>query len=405
MCSISGRYSGSSMAVNYLSERTRSIALSGIRVMWEKTLKIPDVIRMDIGEPDFQPPRKVRQALYEAIEEGYTHYSPSAGLPETREAVAEKARRENGMDVSPSEVVITPGGSAALYLSMMATVNPGEEVLIPDPGWAQYNAMVSLANGVPVGYRLSEDKGYMVDVEDLEKKITSKTKMILINTPQNPTGSVLNRKILQEIADLAVERNLLVLSDEVYEKFVFDGETHVSIGSFEGLKNRVITVNSLSKTYAMTGLRIGYVIAPQQIAEEVAKLNLYVSTCANTAVQHAATAALKHHHEEIELMLNEYRRRRDAVYKRLLEIEGVSCVKPKGAFYLFPNFGEAVKMSSFDFAMHLLDTVHVSTVPGSSFGSMGENHLRMACTSEINRLLLGVEKIAKAVEDLRRHKT
>ncbi|MEM4303202.1 MAG: pyridoxal phosphate-dependent aminotransferase [Candidatus Caldarchaeum sp.] len=389
------------MTNRYISARSRAIALSGIRVIWEKTLRLSDVIRMDIGEPDFPPPRKVVQALYEAIEEGYTHYSPSSGMAETREAVAEKARRENGIDTSPSEVVITPGGSGALYLSMMATLNPGDEVLIPDPGWAQYSAMVSLTDAVPVPYRLSENEGYAIDLDDVRRKISPKTKLILINTPHNPTGSVLNRRQLEAVADLAMEKDLLILSDEVYEKFVFDGETHVSIGSFEGMKERVITINSLSKTYAMTGLRLGYVIAPQPIADEIAKLNLYVSTCANSAVQRAAVAALKHEHEEISIMIQEYKKRRDEVYSRLLEIDGVSCVKPKGAFYLFPNFTNAVSLNSFDFALYLLDTVRVSTVPGVSFGAAGENHLRLACTSTVERLIHGVEKIAKAVEDLR----
>ncbi|MEM1943537.1 MAG: pyridoxal phosphate-dependent aminotransferase [Candidatus Caldarchaeum sp.] len=392
------------MRERFVSDRTRRIAMSGIRVMWEKTLKMPDVIRMDIGEPDFPPPKRVRQALYEAIEEGYTHYSPSAGLPETREAVAYKARRENGMDVSPSEVVITPGGSGALFLSMMAVLNPGEEVLIPDPGWAPYSTMATLADAVPVHYNLSESDGYMVDLDDLRRKVGDRTKMILINTPNNPTGTVLTRNVLEEIAEIAVDKNLLILSDEVYEKFVFDGETHVSIGSLEGMKDRVITVNSLSKTYAMTGLRLGYVIAPQPIADEIIKLNLYVSTCANTAVQHAAVAALKEQHEEISYMVEEYRRRRNAVYDKLQEIEGVSCVKPRGAFYLFPNFEKAVPLRSMDLALHILDTVHVSTVPGSSFGDNGEHHLRMACTSNVDRLVDGVEKIKTAVEKLRTQK-
>ncbi|MEM4382304.1 MAG: pyridoxal phosphate-dependent aminotransferase [Candidatus Caldarchaeum sp.] len=392
------------MRERFLSNRTRRIALSGIRVMWEKTLKMPDVIRMDIGEPDFPPPKRVRQALYEAIEEGYTHYSPSAGLPETREAVAYKARRENGMDVSPSEVVITPGGSGALFLSMMAVLNPGDEVLIPDPGWAQYSTMVSLADAVPVPYNLSEGDGYMVDLDDVRRKVGDRTKMILVNTPNNPTGTVLKRNVLEEIAEIAVDRDLLILSDEVYEKFIFDGETHVSIGSFEGLKDRVITVNSLSKTYAMTGLRLGYVIASQPIADEIVKLNLYVSTCANTAVQHAAVAALKLHHDEISHMVEEYRRRRDAVYNKLQEVEGVSCVKPRGAFYLFPNFEKAVPLKSLDLALHILDAVHVSTVPGSSFGENGEHHLRIACTSNVNRLVDGVEKIKTVVEKLRTQK-
>jgi len=390
------------MRNKFKSSRLSGIGLSGIRVIWERTIGKPDVIRMDIGEPDFPPPRKIVQALHDAIESGFTHYSPSAGIQEVREAVAEKAKRENKIEADAADVVITPGGSAALFIALMATTNPGDEVLIPDPGWPQYGPMVRLADGVPVTYPLVEEEGYQIDLDGIRKKITAKTKTILINSPHNPTGAVIDRKKLEEIATLAVEHDLLVISDEVYEKFVFDGEAHISIGSLEGMQERVITVNSLSKTYAMTGLRLGYLIGPRYIVDEAVKLNLYTTTCANTAVQAAAVTALRHQHEEVREMVEEFKQRRDAVYSKLSEINDVECVRPKGSFYLFPNLRKAVSLNSFDLALYILDNVKVSTVPGSSFGENGEFHLRLSLTSKVEKLVEGIERIGMAIEKLKK---
>jgi len=380
----------------------QGIKPSGIRVIWEKTQQIPDVVRMEIGEPDFDTPDHIKQAAKEALDQGFTHYTSSSGIPELRRAIARKMKAENNVDVNPDgEVVVTAGACNAISLAISATLDPGDEVLIPDPGWPHYGPTVRLAGGVPIGYSLLEENMFSLDVDDVRKKITNKTKMVIINTPNNPTGSVLERKTLEELADLAVEHDLFILSDEVYEKFVFDNNRHFSIASLPGMNERTITVNALSKTYAMTGWRVGYAVGREDVISEMIKINLFNNTCANSIAQKAAAAALEGPQNCIEQMVGEYKQRRDYVVKGLNEIDGVVCQKPAGAFYVFPNIS-GLKMPSFDAALYLLENAKVATVPGSAFGEFGENHLRLSYTTAIENIAKALERIDYAVRKLRK---
>jgi len=258
---------------SFVSERVKGIPTSGIRVIFEKANRMSGVIRLEVGEPDFDTPAQVTAAAKRALDQGLTHYTSSAGILPLREAISAKLRRENDIDADPAtEVVVTPGAGAAVYLSIMCTINPGDEVLLPDPAWPHYEACIDLAGGRAVRYPTHEHLGFRPDVEEVSKLVTEKTRAILINSPSNPTGSVLDRKDLEGIADLARSRDLLVYSDEVYEKIVYGGVRNHSIASFDGMKERTVTINALSKTYAMTGWRVGYAAAQPEIAAQMAKL-------------------------------------------------------------------------------------------------------------------------------------
>ncbi|MDA4114166.1 MAG: pyridoxal phosphate-dependent aminotransferase [Thaumarchaeota archaeon] len=382
---------------SFVSERVNSIPVSGIRVIFEKANKMPGVIRLEVGEPDFDTPAHITAAAKRALDEGFTHYTSSAGIMPLREAISAKLKRENRVDADPAtEVVVTPGAGAAIYLSIMCTVNPGDEVLLPDPAWPHYEACISLAGGKVVRYPTHESLGFRPEMEEVANLVTKKTKAILINSPSNPTGSVLGRKDLEGIADLARSKDLLVFSDEVYEKVMYGGVEHYSIASFDGMKDRTVTVNALSKTYAMTGWRVGYAAARPEIAAQMAKLNLFTSGCPNSFAQVAAVEALTGPQGETQRMLEEYTRRRDMMVRRLNEMEGVSCPNPGGAFYAFPRV--ALRgMNAFDTSMFLLDNAKVATVPGSSFGELGEKHLRLSYATSIENISEGMDRIDTAI--------
>jgi len=382
-----------------LSNRTKSLEPSGIMAIFEKAQALKDVIRLEVGEPDFDTPEHIRNAAKRAMDEGFTHYTSSAGILPLRESIAEKTKREVGVDVDPKkEVVVTDGGSCAITLAMMAILNPGDEVLISDPAWP-YGPGIKMAEGIPVRYRLSEEEGFRIDFNDLRSRISSKSKMIVINSPNNPTGSVVDRRELETLAEIALENDLLVLSDEVYEKLVYDTQ-HISMLSLPEMKNRTILVNSFSKTYAMTGWRVGYAIANEDIAREIAKLNLYLNTCSTSFAQVAALEALRGPQDCVKAMADQYKKRIDLMHSGLVKM-GVPCVKPKGAFYLFPDFSE-FRHSSHEMGMLLLENVHVSTAMGITFGRYGEGHLRLSCANSIENLSEALRRIEKALSDLRK---
>jgi aminotransferase len=292
---------------------------------------------------------------------------------------------ENGIDVDAREVIVTPGACSALYCAILSIVNPGEKVLIPNPGWPHYEQCVKMAGGVTEHYQLLEKNDFRVDLADLSKRVDERTKAIVINSPNNPTGSILTRNDLEGIAQLAKEKDLVIISDEVYEKIVYDDGKHISIASLPDMSERTITINGFSKTYAMTGWRIGYAIAKEEIINQMGKLVLYTSTCANSIGQRAALAALKGPQECVREMVKEYKRRRDFTVRRLNEIPGLSCRNPRGTFYVFLNIKE-YGIRSFDFALYLLNNAKVSTVPGSSFGSYGEGYLRISTANSLENL-------------------
>ena len=382
----------------WISQRADMVPWSGVRKMFNYAQKYSDVINLSLGEPDFDTPQHIIKAAIEAMKKGYTHYTPNAGLIEFREAVAEKLRKENGIDVDPeTEVIATVGAMGALSLAMLTIVNPGDEVLIPNPGFASYEAQVILAEGKPVSYSLNEDEGFDINAEEIAGLITNKTRAILVNTPSNPTGSVLSEKSLRKIAEVAIENDLLVISDEAYEAITYDDFRHVSIASLPDMKDRTISIFSFSKTYAMTGWRIGFAAANEEIIRQMTKLQEHLAAHPSSISQMAAIAALRGPKDHIKKMVKEYSERRELIMEKLAEIPEIKCFRPQGAFYVFPNI-KAFKMSSESFAMHILEKARVIIVPGTAFGNNGEGYVRIsyaASKEEISRAMTRMKQALK----------
>ncbi len=383
------------------SKRSQALGVSGIRDIFEKAHKIPNVVRLEFGEPDFDTPENIKQAAIRAITEGHTKYTSSAGIPELRKAVSEKLEKDNKIHYEASkEVVVTAGATAALNLALQATLDPHEEILVPDPGWATYVHSVQLVGATPVMYPLKESMGYRIVREDIERLITRGTRAILINSPSNPIGSILSRSDVQAIADLAREHNLFVLSDEVYEKFVYPDpgthREHVSIASLPGMKERTVTFNSMSKTYSMTGWRIGYAASSAELSSAMIKANSAASSCVSTIAQYAALEALTGSQDSVRKMISVFKDRRDLLVRGLNEIGGFKCSTPSGAFYAFPNISET-GLTSLNLAMKILEEAHVATVPGSAFGSEGEGHLRIAYANSTENIKEALERISKVM--------
>jgi aspartate/methionine/tyrosine aminotransferase len=383
-----------------LSKRSAGIALSGIRVIFEKAEKMAGIIRLELGEPDFQTPTHIKSAAERALNDGFTHYTSSQGLLELRTDLARKLEKENGITASPDgEIIVTAGACCAINLSFLALANPGDEVLIPDPAWPHYEPCARMADAVVVRYPTREEDDFVPDPDVIRQLITPRTKILLLNSPNNPTGSVTKASVMKELADLAEQHNLVVISDEVYEKFIYEGERHQSFASISGMQDRTVTINAFSKTYAMTGWRLGYAVAPPNLISDMAKLNLYANTCANSIAQVAGIAALRGPQDCVSEMAAEYDRRRRFVLGRLREIPGISCGQPKGAFYVLPNVSK-LGMHSFDFCMHLLERGKVSTVPGSAFGEQGEGHLRISYATSIENLKEGFDRLEAVAKEL-----
>lgn len=385
------------MTAGLLSKRVSSIETSPIRRLIDMVDKIPNVIGLHVGEPDFDTPMHIREAAKRALDEGYTHYTYTAGLPELREAIAEKLMRENRFKADPeTEITVTVGGFAAIFSTLQAVINPGDEVIIPEPVWPSYDGLVRLAGGKPVRFRL-EAPNYSLNTDLLKERITERTKMVTINTPNNPTGAVYGLQELEALASLAKRYDLLVLADEVYEKIVFDDAHHFSIASLAGMKERTITVNSFSKTYAMTGWRVGYVVANERITAGLRRIHSYLVSCVSPVFQKAALAALRESQDCVRQMVKEYKERRDIVVEALNDIAGFDCTKPKGTFYIFPDI-QGLGLSSARFAERLLKEARVATVPGSAFGKSGEGHLRMSIAVSRDDLLRAVKRIEDFVK-------
>jgi aminotransferase len=358
-----------------------------------------DVVSLGAGEPGFVTPEHIREFAKKALDEGNTFYSDSAGIIELRRAIAEKTQKDNGIEVDPnSEVLVTVGGKEAIFATMMAMLNPGDEVILTDPCWVSYEPCVRFAGGTPIRIPLHEDKEFTVNVAEFQESITSKTKMIVVNSPNNPTGSVLDRKVLKDIADVSVDNDLLVLSDELYEYLVYDGAKHSSIASFPRMRDRTVTVNGFSKAFAMTGWRLGYMIANRQIIERAKVIHEHSVTAPSTFAQKAAALALQDERSWTFLteMKTQYERRRNIVVDKLAEINGISCVKPKGAFYAFPNVG-SLEESSVTMSELLLEKARVATIPGIAFGRRGEAHIRLTFTNPEQELKEALDQIKETL--------
>jgi len=366
--------------------------------MFEAARRTPGVIRLEMGDPELDTPPHVVQAMTQALAAGYTHYTPMAGLVELQEAVAHKVAAENGIEIDPhSQVVVTAGATSALYLAFLATINPGDEVLLPTPCWPQYVPMIELAGGRAAFYPLRPEWDFRLDLDALRAAISPRTRMVLVCSPGNPTGTVLSREEMVAIARLAAERDLLIISDEPYEHLVYDGAQHTSIGSLAEGQGRTITVYSCSKSYTMTGWRMGYAVGPAPVIGAMSRLQSYTHGCANAAVQRAAIAALTASAEYVAWLVAEYQRRRDCLLEGLLSIPGVRCVRPQGAFYAFPDIS-AFGRPATDFAGYLLAAARVAIVPGDAFGGPnGAGHVRMCFARPVTELEEAVRRMKDAL--------
>lgn len=382
-----------------LSTKITSMAGSAtVQVMNKaRALKRQGIDIMDLGggDPDFATPEHIQKAAIQSMQSGFTHYVPSAGIPELRKAIAHKLARENGVEVDPDKgIIVTSGGKLALYCSLMTLINEGDEVIVPEPAWVTYRPIIQLAGGVTVPLNLTAENGFALTAEMLKALITPKTKAILLNTPNNPTGKVLTRQELEIIAAAAREHDLYVLSDEMYEKIIFDGREHVSIGSLPGMAERTLTLNGHSKAYAMTGWRLGYVAGPVELMKEIGKIQEQTATCAPSFVQVGGVAALEGPQEPVAKMNAEYERRRNFFVDMLNDIPGVSCFKPEGAFYAFPKFD--LGLNSIQLADMLLEKARVAGTPGSAFGDAGDGHVRFSFASAPEVL----ETAAKRIKEM-----
>lgn len=360
-----------------------------------------DVIALAGGDPDFKTPQHIIDAAFAAIQNGATHYpAPMKGIPPLLEAIAEKTARDNDIHVDPhSDVVVTPGGKWALYLALAAVLNPGEEVLVLEPVWVSYPPMITLAGGKPVPVSLSGEDGFTVTADKIRAKITPRTKAIMVNTPCNPTGRVLTRPELEAIAEVAREADLYVIADEIYEKLVFDGRSHISIGSLPGMAERTLTANGMSKAYAMTGWRLGWLVGPTPIIKIATKMNSQTVSSAANFTMHAAVAALTGPQDTIAHMCESYRKRRDFMVDAMNEIDGVACRSIEGTFYLFPTFPNSDK-NSLELAGALLDQAGIAGTPGIAFGASGEGHVRFSIATAMSELERAVERLADVAERL-----
>ena len=354
------------------------------------------VVHLEIGEPDFDTPASIRAAAVRALEEGFTHYGPSAGLPEVREAIAAFISRDRKLSVAADQIVVTPGGKPVLTFAVLACVNPGDEVIVPNPGFPIYESAVRFAGGTAVPLVLKEERGFRFGAADVKTLITPKTKMLILNSPHNPTGSVLSPGDLDEIAALVRDRDIWVLSDEIYSKILYDG-VHESIATRPGMQERTVILDGFSKTYAMTGWRLGYGVMTPALAKHVARLATNVYSCATSFVQRVAPTALGGPQDEVKAMVAEFRRRRDAIVAGLNEIPGVTCAKPSGAFYVFPNVkGLGMKSSEVEHA--LLEEAGVAALSGTAFGSYGEGYLRFSYANSIENIREGLKRFGAFVE-------
>jgi len=355
------------------------------------------IIHFEIGEPDFTTPQNISDAAYKAMKDGFTHYVPSQGIPELREAVAEHESKFKGIDVTPDKVVVTSGAKAMILYAIFTVIRPGEEVLYPDPGYLSYRALIELPGGKPVPYTLVEEEGFRIDLDELERKITSRTRAVIINTPHNPTGVIHSQKELEGVAQLAEKYNLYVISDEVYSRIIYQGEHH-SIASIPGMQKRTILVDGFSKTYAMTGWRLGYGIVPESFVKPIVSLIQNSVSCATSFVQMAGVEALRGPQDSVNEMVETFKKRRETILKELNEIPEVKVFAPMGAFYVFPKVD--LPKPCEEIATWLLDEYGVSLLPGEAFGETGRGHLRLSYATSTKDIKEGMERIKRAFKEL-----
>ena len=385
--------------------RMEMLPFSEIRLMLEKATQLQkqgkDIIHMEIGRPDFDTPQVIKQAAYDSIARGNVFYTSNYGSPELRKAIAEKLQRDNHIAYEPEEILVTIGVGEGTYAAVAAFLEPGDEILVPNPIWLNYIHVPNFFGAVPVSYDLKEENDFQIDMEQLKSLITPKTKMLVINTPGNPTGTVQSRETLEALAKLAIEHDLIVLSDEIYEKLVYGGAEHISIASLPGMKERTITLNGFSKCYSMTGWRLGYAAAPREFIQAMVRVHHYINTCASSFVQEAGITALEKAEPDVQEMVKEYARRRDYMVQALNDIPGVHCKTPGGAFYVFANI-QSFGLSSNEMADYLLEQAGIATVAGLAFGTQGEGYIRLSYACSYERIVEGMARMKDALARLKK---
>ena len=386
------------------AERINTIPFSGIRKVFENVVRREKngekIIHLEIGRPDFDTPQHIKEKAKWALDHGQVHYTSNYGLPELREAIAQKLLLDNGLDYSPSdEIIVTIGANEAVFISMMALLNPGDEVMVPSPCWTHYYQCAQLCGGVPVPVPLRQENRYLPQVRDFERCRTDRSRMIVINTPHNPTGAVFDKSNLEELADFARQYNLFVISDEIYEKLIYGGNRHTSIATLPGMRERTVTINGLSKVYAMTGWRLGYTAAPKVISDAMVRVHQYTTVCAVTFAQYGGVEALNGSQDDIENMVRAFDRRRVMVCERLNAMPGINLIDSCGAFYVFPDISD-LGMNSEAFATYLLENAKIAVVPGNAFGEFAQGKIRLSYTNSYENLEKAMDQMEAAIRSI-----
>jgi len=396
----------------HISQKAKNVAPSPTLAVTAKAKQMQaegiDVIGFGAGEPDFDTPQNIKDAAVKSLQSGFTKYTDTAGTPDLKKAICEKLKRDNGLDYAPNQIIVSLGAKHSIYNAVLATVDPGDEVIIPSPYWVSYPEIVGLAGGKCVYVEADESTGFTVSIEKLRAAVTDKTRMLIFNSPSNPTGGVYDREQIKQIAELAVEKGFYVLSDEIYEKVIYDGREHVSIASLgDEIKKLTITINGFSKAFSMTGWRLGYAAAEKEIVSAMTAIQSHSASNLVSFTQPAAVEALHTSREVIDKMVAEFDKRRKYIVERLNSIPGITCAMPGGAFYVFPNvtglFGKSVNgkllKSSSDVEGWLLDEAKVAVVAGAGFGA--DNYIRLSYATSMENIQKGLDRIAEAVSKLK----
>ncbi len=391
---------------DYEAVRLKSVPLSGIRRIMAEAGKLEkdgaSIVHLEIGRPDFDTPVHIKEAAKAALDRGDVHYTPNLGTMELRQAIARKLKSDNGLEYDPeSEIMVTVGASEAVFLSAAAFLNPGDELLVPDLGWVNYYSVPGIVGARLATFQVREEAAFRPEAAAVAAAVTPLTRMIVLCSPGNPTGAVLQAQEQDGIARLAQEHDLLVVADEIYEKLVYDGARHISIASLPGMRQRTLVINGFSKAYSMTGWRLGYVAAPKELMSAMVRVHQNLTTCAVSFAQAGAVAALEGPQDCVAAMVAEFQRRRDMLVRALNKMPGITCTMPEGAFYVFPNV-RAFGMSSEDLALHLLREAHIAVVPGTSFGPGGEGYLRISYANSYDQIQEGMQRMATALKRLPR---
>jgi aminotransferase len=384
-----------------------NIPFSGIRLVFEEVARLEaageEIVHFELGRPDFDTPRHIREAAKKALDDGLVHYTSNYGLADLREAICEKLARQNNIRAaSESEIIVTAGANEAVFLAFAAFLDPGDEVLIPDPAWPHYFHCARLVGALPVSVPLRQDNGFQLDPRDLVNRIGPRSKMVILNSPHNPTGTVTTADVVEEVCQVVLQHGLILLSDEIYERIVYDGCQVCSPASLDGVAEHIITVNGLSKAYSMTGWRLGYVVATRRAVEAMIRVHQYTTICATSFAQQGGVAALRGNQDCIAGMVTEFDRRRRHVLKRLRRVPGVSLVEPKGGFYVFPDLS-SLGLRTEDICSRLLREAKVAVVPGNAFGEHGEGFIRIAYSCGFEQVQRGMNALDKALTELSQH--